>query len=92
MTMGACSAGAGYHRDGHDRTPRDEAELLARAHAIRGSEVEWLAAQWGAGGAWSKPQASGVRTKGKVGELVERALGAHSGSAATGTSRSCGWS
>jgi DNA mismatch repair protein MutH len=47
--------------------PRDEAELLARARALRGTEV----------------QASGLRRKGKVGELVERALGASGGSQAT---------
>jgi len=47
--------------------PRDEAELLARARALRGFAVG----------------APGVRGKGKVGELVERALGASGGSSAT---------
>jgi len=47
--------------------PRDEAELLERARGLRGARV----------------QASGLRRKGKVGELVERALGASGGSAAT---------
>jgi DNA mismatch repair protein MutH len=58
--------------------PRDEAELLARAHALFGCPVEVLAArlQMRVGGA-------GVRTKGKVGELLERALGATGGSRAT---------
>lgn len=47
--------------------PRDEAELLARALALRGRPVE----------------PTGLHRKGKVGELVERALGAHGGSTAT---------
>ncbi|HEY1693611.1 MAG TPA: MutH/Sau3AI family endonuclease [Polyangiaceae bacterium] len=47
--------------------PRDEAELLARAAAMRGRPVE----------------ATGLHRKGKVGELVERALGATGGSSAT---------
>jgi DNA mismatch repair protein MutH len=47
--------------------PRDEAELLSRARALRGMPVE----------------APGVHRKGKVGELVERALGATGGSSAT---------
>jgi DNA mismatch repair protein MutH len=47
--------------------PRDEAELLSRAAALRGTPVE----------------AGGVHGKGKVGELVERALGATGGSSAT---------
>jgi DNA mismatch repair protein MutH len=47
--------------------PRDEAELLARAQALRGMEVE----------------APGVRGKGKVGGQIERALGATGGSNAT---------
>jgi DNA mismatch repair protein MutH len=58
--------------------PRDEAELLARARALRGAPVEELAGRLGAsiGG-------PAVRMKGKVGELLERALGATGGSAAT---------
>jgi len=47
--------------------PRDEAELLSRALALRGMPVE----------------ATGVHGKGKVGERVERALGASGGSTAT---------
>jgi DNA mismatch repair protein MutH len=49
-------------------TPRrDEIELLSRALALRGRPVG----------------TAGLRRKGKVGELVERALGATGGSAAT---------
>jgi DNA mismatch repair protein MutH len=58
--------------------PRDEAELLARAHALCGSSVEALAE-----GLAMRADATGVHTKGKVGELVERALGATGGSQAT---------
>jgi DNA mismatch repair protein MutH len=47
--------------------PRDEAELLARARALRGTLVD----------------APGVHGKGKVGEQVERELGASGGSGAT---------
>lgn len=47
--------------------PRDEAELLARAHALSGLPIE----------------ASGLHGKGKAGEKVERALGATGGSTAT---------
>jgi DNA mismatch repair protein MutH len=58
--------------------PRDEAELMARAWSLRGASVEALAARSGV-------DVSGARvsTKGKVGELVERALGATGGSNAT---------
>lgn len=58
--------------------PRDEAELVARAHALCGGSVEALAERFGmhVGGA-------GVSTKGKVGELLEHALGATGGSRAT---------
>jgi len=58
--------------------PRSEAELLARALALHGCCVEALAAQWdvNVGGAR-------VSTKGKVGELLERALGATGGARAT---------
>jgi DNA mismatch repair protein MutH len=49
--------------------PHDETELLARAHALAGTKL--------------RVEGAGVRTKGKVGELVERALGATGGSAAT---------
>jgi len=47
--------------------PRDEAELLARARALCGMPIE----------------AGGLHGKGKVGEQVERALGATGGSTAT---------
>lgn len=46
--------------------PADEAELLARAHAFVGRTIESIAAIEG----------PAVRTKGKVGEAIERALGA----------------
>ena len=55
--------------------PRDEAELLVRARALAGLTLEELARGHGdllAGHA--------VRTKGKVGELLERVLGATGGS------------
>ncbi|MCC6645891.1 MAG: DNA mismatch repair protein MutH [Polyangiaceae bacterium] len=54
--------------------PRDTAELRARAAALEGLDVEALAARLGrtVGG-------PAVRTKGKVGELLERALGATAG-------------
>lgn len=57
--------------------PRSESELRARAEALAGRTLGELAAALGvslAGG--------GLRTKGKLGELVERALGATGGSAA----------
>jgi DNA mismatch repair protein MutH len=47
--------------------PRDEAELLERAHALEGAEM---------------PE-GGLHGKGRVGERVERALGATGGSSAT---------
>lgn len=47
--------------------PRDEAELFARAEALAGTSVE----------------AGGLHGKGKVGERIERALGATGGSSAT---------
>lgn len=58
--------------------PRHESELLARAHALFGCSVEELAARLE-----MRVGATGVRTKGKVGELIERALGATGGSRAT---------
>jgi DNA mismatch repair protein MutH len=56
--------------------PSDLAELLARAHALESRSLDELALELGgvAGG-------RGLRTKGKAGELVERALGATGGSA-----------
>ena len=58
--------------------PRDAPELLARAHALCGRRVESLGRELG-----MPIGASGAHTKGKVGELVERALGATGGSSAT---------
>jgi DNA mismatch repair protein MutH len=58
--------------------PGDEDELMARAAALRGWSVEALAARWGMDDCHA-----GAGTKGKVGELVERALGATGGSSAT---------
>ncbi len=59
--------------------PRDLAELEARARALEGKTLTELAQ------ALSEVAAPvvGLRTKGKVGELVERALGATGGSHAT---------
>jgi len=57
--------------------PRDLADLTARAESLRGAPLADLA--WGLG---FELGGDGVRTKGKVGELVERALGATGGSAA----------
>jgi DNA mismatch repair protein MutH len=58
--------------------PRSESELLARAHALFGTSVEALAERL-----QMRVGATGVRTKGKVGELLEKALGATGGSRAT---------
>jgi DNA mismatch repair protein MutH len=58
--------------------PRDEAELLARARALHGHPVGALAARLGL-----NLDGPAVATKGKVGALLERALGATGGSAAT---------
>ncbi len=60
------------------RPPRDEAELIARAHALCGSSVAAVAERCAFGIAGAP-----VSTKGKVGELMERALGATGGSSAT---------
>ncbi len=58
--------------------PRDETELLARARALAGMPALELARRLGVG-----IEGASVSTKGKVGELLERALGATGGSAAT---------
>jgi DNA mismatch repair protein MutH len=58
--------------------PRDEAELVARARALGGCALDTLARAWGV-----RVDGAPVSTKGKVGELVERALGATGGAAAT---------
>ncbi len=54
--------------------PRDEAELLARCRALEGLDVDELARRCGRSVAGPT-----VRTKGKVGELLEHALGATAG-------------
>ena len=59
-------------------SPRDEAELLARARALAGATVDDLAQRFGV-----RVGGPAVATKGKVGELLERALGATGGSTAT---------
>ncbi len=58
--------------------PTDEAELVARARALSGLAIDALARHWGV-----RVDGSPVSTKGKVGELLERALGATGGAAAT---------
>jgi DNA mismatch repair protein MutH len=58
--------------------PQDEAELLVRARALRSATIDDLAARFGV-----RVQGPAVATKGKVGELLERALGATGGSSAT---------
>lgn len=54
--------------------PRDEAELVLRARSLEGMSVDALASRLRV--ALGGPA---VRTKGKVGELLERALGATAG-------------
>jgi len=56
--------------------PRDERELLSRALALEGRTLEVIAAEVGV-----PAPGSGLRAKGKVGELIERALGARAGTA-----------
>jgi DNA mismatch repair protein MutH len=58
--------------------PRDPMELVARARALAGCSVEEIADRIGVG-----LEGAAVSTKGKVGELLERALGATGGPAAT---------
>jgi DNA mismatch repair protein MutH len=58
--------------------PRSAEELLGRARALAGSTVQALALRTGV-----DLGEDGVRTKGQVGALVERALGATGGPAAT---------
>ena len=60
------------------RPPRDEAELLARARSLAGCTVDDLSRALG-----FRLDGAPVATKGKIGELLERALGATGGSAAT---------
>jgi DNA mismatch repair protein MutH len=59
-------------------SPRSESELLARAERLRGRSAASIAAELGL-----PDDFAGVRAKGKIGTLVERALGAEGGSAAT---------
>lgn len=59
--------------------PTSEAELTARAAAIAGLTLAELAARLG-WPAWDDQEAGGTRRKGRVGQLVEQALGAASGS------------
>jgi DNA mismatch repair protein MutH len=58
--------------------PRTAGELLARAKALSGCTIDALAGATGV-----RVDGSAVATKGKVGELLERALGATGGSVAT---------
>jgi DNA mismatch repair protein MutH len=58
--------------------PNDERELVERARALAGRSVEEIGRRHGL-----SVSGSAVSTKGKVGELVERALGATGGSSAT---------
>jgi DNA mismatch repair protein MutH len=55
--------------------PRDEAELMFRAHALAGRSIESLSRDLRI-----DLRGDPTRSKGKVGELVERALGATGGS------------
>jgi DNA mismatch repair protein MutH len=57
---------------------RNEADLLARARALEGEPIDRLAARLGV----ASPGA-GARTKGKLGALLERALGATGGARRT---------
>ena len=56
----------------------DESELLSRARGLAGESVATLAIRLGVA-----LEGEAVRTKGKVGTLIERALGADGGCAAT---------
>jgi DNA mismatch repair protein MutH len=59
-------------------SPRDPKELISRARALARCSVEDLARRLG-----MALEGPAVSTKGKIGELLERALGATGGSAAT---------
>jgi DNA mismatch repair protein MutH len=61
--------------------PTSEAELLARVSALRGRSLAEIACALDGDARASRIAGAGVRTKGKAGELVERALGATGGSA-----------
>lgn len=58
--------------------PRDLSELARRAQALSGSSVAALARAYGA-----RTEGPRVRWKGKIGELLERALGADGGAKPT---------
>lgn len=62
--------------------PRSEDELLTRARALAGRTLASVSAELGAPAGFVGVF-EGVHTKGKAGQLVERALGATGGSAAT---------
>ena len=64
------------------RPPLSEDELLARARVLAGRTLASIAAELGAPAGFVGAF-EGVHTKGKAGQLVERALGATGGSAAT---------
>src|SRR6185295_14252248 len=59
------------------RAPSSEAELAERASWLAGRTIGEIAAALG-----EPPPAVGVRGKGKMGAIIERALGAEAGSAA----------
>ena len=63
---------------GRRAPPRHEAELRVRAEALAGRTLGEIARALGR----DARAAPGVRTKGRAGDLVERALGASAGSAA----------
>lgn len=54
--------------------PRDEAELMARAKHLAGRSIGEIARDEG-----TLIEGGGARTKGKLGEVIERALGARGG-------------
>jgi DNA mismatch repair protein MutH len=58
--------------------PRTDAELVARARALSGRTIDAMATAMGV-----RVDGAAVSTKGKVGELLERALGATGGPVAT---------
>ncbi len=64
--------------EGMPTPPRDEADLISRARDLSGRAVEELARACGV-----RIDGAAVSTKGKIGALLERALGATGGPAAT---------
>lgn len=61
----------------HGPTPKDEGELLRRAKDLQGVSLAEIARTLGV-----ELSHAGLRSKGKAGEIVERALGARGGSGA----------